>query len=148
MSETGRPAELFQLDRATCLALLTTQHVGRLIIDAAEPVIRVVNYTAFEHTVMFRSDPSPQIDAIIGTPVVFEADMVDERTRSGWSVVVRGIARDVSEHLAGLGQTAANVEPWAPGPKTCWIGIDVDDVTGRLLRGEVSATWVNPAGYV
>ena len=148
MSEDSRPAELFQLDRATCLALLTTQHVGRLIIDAATPVVRVVNYTAFEHTIMFRSDPGPQIDAIIDQPVVFEADMVDDRTRSGWSVVVRGIARDVSEHLAGLGQAAANVEPWAPGPKNVWIGIDIDDVTGRLLRGEVASTWVNPEAYM
>jgi uncharacterized protein len=148
MSDDGRPAELFQLDRATCLALLTTQHVGRLIIDAAPPVVRVINYTAFEHTIMFRSDPGPQIDAIIDQSVVFEADMVDDRTRSGWSVVVRGIARDVSEHLAGLGQTAANVEPWAPGPKNVWIGIDIDDVTGRLLRGEVTETWINPEGYM
>ena len=103
MPEASRPAELFELDRPTCLALLTTQHVGRLIIDAATPVIRVVNYTAFEHTIMFRSDPGPQIDAIVDAPVVFEADMFDERTQSGWSVVVRGIARDLSDHLAGLG---------------------------------------------
>ena len=48
MSESSRPAELYQLDRPTCLALLGTQHVGRLIIDAAAPVVRVVNYTIFE----------------------------------------------------------------------------------------------------
>ena len=72
--------------------------------------------------------------------------MVDDRTRSGWSVVVRGIARDVSEHLAGLGQAAANVEPWAPGPKNVWIGIDIDDVTGRLLRGEVDLDVGQPGG--
>ena len=96
-----------------------------------------VNYTAFEQTIMFRSDPGPQIDAIIDRPVVFEADMVDERTRSGWSVVVRGIARDESEHLAGFGLSGANVDPWAPGPKSRWIGIAIDAVTGRLLRGEV-----------
>ena len=123
MAESSRPAELYQLDRPTCLALLTTQHVGRLIIDAAAPVVRVVNYTIFEETVMFRSDPGPQIDAIVDRPVVFEADMIDDRTRSGWSVVVRGIARDHSDHLAGIGQAGATVDPWAPGPKSRWIGI-------------------------
>ena len=148
MHEASRPAELFQLDRPTCLALLTTQHVGRLIIDTATPLIRVVNYTAFEHTIMFRSDPGPQIDTILDRPVVFEVDMFDERTHSGWSVVVRGIARDLSDHLAGLGQSAANVETWAPGPKNCWIGVAIDDVTGRLLRGEVPSTWVNRQGYM
>ena len=148
MTEAARPAELFELDRPTCLALLRTQHVGRLIIDAAAPVVRVVNYTAFEQTVMFRSDPGPQIDAILDRPVVFEADMIDERTHSGWSVVVRGVARDVSDHLGGFGGSAATVEPWAPGPKSRWIGIGVDEVTGRLLRGEVAPTWVHAEGYL
>ena len=144
MSETSGPAGLYELDRPTCLALLRTQHVGRLIVDGATPVVRVVNYTAFEQTIMFRSDPGPQIDTIIDQPVVFEADMVDERTRSGWSVVVRGIARDESEHLAGFGLSGANVDPWAPGPKSRWIGIAIDAVTGRLLRGEVQPRWVAP----
>ena len=87
---------------------------------------------------MFRSDPGPQIDAIIDRPVVFEADMVDERTRSGWSVVVRGIARDESEHLAGFGLSGANVDAWAPGPKSRWIGIAIDAVTGNLFAATCS----------
>jgi hypothetical protein len=146
MPEDSPPAELFELDRPTCLALLTTQHVGRLIIDAAAPVIRVVNYAAFEHTIMFRSDPGPLIDTIVDRPVVFEADMFDERTHSGWSVVVRGTARDLSSQLAGIGQAGASIDPWAPGPKNRWFGISIDDVTGRLLRGEVPPTWVIPPG--
>jgi uncharacterized protein len=146
--EDARPAELFELDRPTCLALLTTQHVGRLIIDAATPVIRVVNYTTFEHTIMFRSDSGPQIDAIVDKPVVFEADMIDQRTHSGWSVVLHGVARDVSGHLDGFGAAGATVQPWAPGPKNRWIGIAIDEVTGRLLRGEVAPTWVNPQAYL
>jgi hypothetical protein len=144
MSESSRPAGLFELDRPTCLALLATQHVGRLIIDAAEPVIRVVNYTAFEHTIMFRTDPGPHVDDIIGHSVVFEADMVDERTRSGWSVVVRGTARDHSEHLAGLGESGASVDPWAPGPKNRWIGIAIEDVTGRRVQTAGPPTTVRP----
>jgi hypothetical protein len=138
--EPDRPAELSELDRPTCLNLLRTQHVGRLIVDAATPVIRIVNYTAFEHVIMFRSDPGPHVDDIIGHVVVFEADMVDERSRSGWSVIVRGKATDVSDHLAGLGQAGATVEPWAPGPKNRWIGIAIDDITGRLLRQQHGTT--------
>ena len=57
-------------------------------------------------------------------------------------------ARDLSDHLAGLGTSGANVDPWAPGPKNQWIGITIDDVTGRLLRGEVRPTWVNPQAYL
>jgi nitroimidazol reductase NimA-like FMN-containing flavoprotein (pyridoxamine 5'-phosphate oxidase superfamily) len=147
MDEASGPAEMFQLDRPTCVALLTTQHVGRLIIGAADPVVRVVNYTAFEHIIMFRSDPGPQIETILDHPVVFEVDMFDERTHSGWSVIVHGTARDLSDHLAGLAQSGANVEPWAPGPKNRWIGIAIDDITGRLLRGEVRPPSVDPHAY-
>ena len=146
--EADRPAELFELDRSTCLALLTTQHVGRLVTAATTPVIRVVNYTAFEHTIMFRSDPGPHLDAFLDTPVVFEADMVDPHTHSGWSVIVHGVARDVSDHLDGFGMAGAAVEPWAPGPKNRWIGIAIDEVTGRLLRGQVAPTWVSPQAYL
>jgi hypothetical protein len=148
MDEPTRPAELFQLDRPTCLALLTTQHVGRLIVNATDPIVRVVNYTAFEETLMFRTDPGPQLDAIVDHPVTFEVDMVDERTRSGWSVIVRGTAHDESDHLAGFGAAGASVDPWAPGPKSRWIAISIDEVTGRLLRGEVPPTWVTPESYM
>jgi hypothetical protein len=136
-SDKVSPAELLELDRATCLALLMTQHVGRLVTSGTPPAIRVLNYTAFEHVVMFRSDPGPNVDAIIDTPVVFEADMIDARTRSGWSVVVHGVARDVSDHLDGFALAGARVEPWVAGPKNRWVGITIEQVTGRRLRVEV-----------
>jgi uncharacterized protein len=147
ISEVGRPAELSELDRPSCLRLLRTQHVGRLIVGAAAPAVRVVNYTAFEHTIVFRSDPGPHLDDIVDDPVVFEVDMIDDRTRSGWSVVVRGIARDLSDHLAGLGQAGANVDPWAPGPKNRWIGIAIEDVTGRFLRSELRPPEIRPEAH-
>ena len=143
-----RPAELLELDRATCLALLTSQHIGRLVTDTPAAAIRVVNYTAFEHVIVFRSDRGPHIDALVEAPVVFEADMIDQRTRSGWSVVVRGVAHDVSDHLDGFGLAGATVEPWAPGPKNRWIGITIGEITGRLLRGEIVADSVSPEGYL
>jgi hypothetical protein len=94
--------------------------------------------------VVFRTDPGARVTAILGTVVVFEADMYDERTRSGWSVVVRGTARDLSS-------SAANdrpVDTWAPGPKTASIAITIEEITGRLLRGEVPASWRTPDAYL
>jgi nitroimidazol reductase NimA-like FMN-containing flavoprotein (pyridoxamine 5'-phosphate oxidase superfamily) len=146
MSEPPRPAELFQLDRQSCLALLSAQHVGRLIAAGAESPVVVVNYTLHDETVVFRADPGPRISSIIDATVVFEVDMYDERTRSGWSVVVRGTARDATAP-AGVDPDVA-VDTWAPGPKSRWIGIAVEDVTGRLLRGEVPATWVHRDAYL
>ena len=146
MTEQPRPAELFQLDRPTCLALLAAQHVGRLVVAGAESPVVVVNYTLHEETVVFRADPSPRISSILETAVVFEVDMYDERTRSGWSVLVRGTARDATASSGTDPEVA--VDTWAPGPKSRWIGIDVEDITGRLLRGEVPATWIHGDAYL
>src|SRR5581483_11023870 len=56
--------------------------------------------------------------------VTFEVDQIDERTRSGWSVLVRGLAEEVtSEHRTELIERtkATGVEPWAPGDRGHWM---------------------------
>ena len=83
------PAELFQLDQSTCLALLGVHHVGRLIVPGGDPYVIPLNYVATDGAVVFRTTRRPVIEDLIGRPVVFEVDMFDDRTRSGWSVVIR-----------------------------------------------------------
>lgn len=53
----------------------------------------------------------------------FEIDGIDETSRTGWSVIVRGVTDEVTDpsevrRLDGLG-----LEPWAPGPKAHWVHI-------------------------
>ena len=42
----------------------------------------------------------------------------------------------------------AELDTWAPGPKSSWIAIPIEEVTGRLLRGEVSSNWQHPQAYL
>ncbi len=137
---SSRAAELFQLDASTCVALLGVHHVGRLIIPGDDPYVIPVNYTVVAGEVVLRTERRPVIDAAIDHPVVFEVDMFDERTRSGWSVVVRGHARDFAAGTDRVGETGTGVAPdsWAPGHRNCVIRISADRLTGRLLRGEVT----------
>ena len=146
MSEDPRPAQLFQLDRATCLALLATQPVGRLVTGTTDSPVVVVNYVVHDDAIVFRSDTSARVAAILGATVAFEVDMYDQRTRSGWSVVVRGTARDVPGSEGAEPQP--EVDTWAPGPKSRWLRITVDEITGRLLRGEIASSWVNSDAYL
>jgi nitroimidazol reductase NimA-like FMN-containing flavoprotein (pyridoxamine 5'-phosphate oxidase superfamily) len=141
--ELERPSELFQLDRATCVMLLTTQHVGRLVIGGDEPTVVPVNYTAADGIITFRTVPDGRADTSATQPVVFEVDMFDDRTHSGWSVVVRGELTHVSadEHHA-------DVESWAPGERDRWMIVPVETVTGRLLRGAVDAPAQPAGGYL
>jgi nitroimidazol reductase NimA-like FMN-containing flavoprotein (pyridoxamine 5'-phosphate oxidase superfamily) len=128
-------AELFQLDRATCLALLATQDVGRLVVvEDGQPHLIPVNYSLVDGSVVFRRDDDGR--ASTTGPVVFEVDQLDGRTRSGWSVIARGSAHDLDAEE--IGQLGERVTAWAPGLKERWIRIEVDEVTGRLLRGGVT----------
>ena len=148
--EAPRAADLFQLDRATCLALLTVQHVGRLVVPGEQPRIITVNYVLVDETIVFRVDVGSASEQIVDRAVAFEVDMVDERTRSGWSVVARGVGAIATtrDGEALVGDRRIRVESWAPGAKERWLTIAVGEVTGRLLRGEVAPTWVNEQSYL
>jgi uncharacterized protein len=54
-------------------------------------VIFPLNYVFDQGGVVFRTDPGTRLEAAAdAAPVAFELDAVDEATRTGWSVVVRG----------------------------------------------------------
>jgi nitroimidazol reductase NimA-like FMN-containing flavoprotein (pyridoxamine 5'-phosphate oxidase superfamily) len=90
-----RDACLEELTDTECHNLLAERHLGRLAeVDAQDPVIFPVNYVFDQGSVVFRTDPGAKLDAAADdTPVAFEVDAVDEGTRTGSSVVVRGCER-------------------------------------------------------
>jgi nitroimidazol reductase NimA-like FMN-containing flavoprotein (pyridoxamine 5'-phosphate oxidase superfamily) len=146
---SARPAELFQLDESTCLALLGVHHVGRLIVPGDDPYVIPLNYVASDGAVVVRTERRPVIEEVVGRFVVFEVDMYDDRTRSGWSVVVRGRARDVSAEIdVGAESSRAVPRTWVPGPRDFVIRIEPERVTGRLLRGALDPPSVDGRGYL
>ena len=148
--EEPRPAELFDLSVELCCSLLSTQQVGRLVLAGPEPYVVPVNFAVVSGGVVFRSEPGPRLDRMEGHRVVFEVDDHDDRTRSGWSVVVRGTAHEITLDVAAQAGDArwGTVQPWAPGPKACWVRIEIETITGRVLRGAVLPTWVHDQAYL
>ncbi|HEU5483785.1 MAG TPA: pyridoxamine 5'-phosphate oxidase family protein, partial [Microlunatus sp.] len=65
-------------------------------------------------------------------PVAFEVDDIDDFLEAGWSVVVSGTAELLSEEelvrLRGDGP-----EPWVEGPRTLFVAIPIDQISGRQL---------------
>jgi len=135
--------ELFQLDRWTCFALLTTQHVGRLVIGGDEPYVVPMNYSVTDGVITLRTSPDTVAATTGARRVAFEVDMFDDRTHSGWSVVVHG-------RLVALPSDAdhVGVESWAPGGRDHWMIVPIDGITGRLLRGSVDRRDADAAGYL
>ena len=142
MVAVERDAELLALDRSTCMTLLRTQPVGRLVVPGDDARVLPVNFVVADDTIVISVEVGGTVDAAAGRDVLFEVDMVDDRTRSGWSVVVRGRLTVASE------QPAATAAPWVPGPHDRTMLVAVDEVTGRLLRGAVEALDRPPGGYL
>jgi len=93
-----RRRALRELSRARCLELLATTAVGRVGVSVrALPVILPVSYALIGEQVILRTAPGTKLEAAAHRHVVaFEADRYDPRGAWGWSVLVQGVASEVT----------------------------------------------------
>jgi hypothetical protein len=124
-------AELEELSRDECLALLAGHSVGRIAVVGADglPFVVPVNYELAGETVVFRTGTGTKFDALNRHPVAFEIDMIDPLHHIGWTVLVQGVAHEASPHELG----PVNVEPWL-GPRHHWIQVVPRYINGRRIR--------------
>lgn len=131
------------LDELTCWALLASAPVGRIgvVVDGAAeiyPVNHVVDRQPNGAlTVVFRTDPGTKLAGLAATPdVCFQADDLDHDRRRGWSVLVKGHARQVRQLTDPDERDRVEHIPvgtWDSGPKRHWIRIEPTEVTGRRI---------------
>ena len=118
--------------------MLASQRFGRLAVNAGEgaPIIRPVNFLfddAFQ-SVVFRTASGYKLHALIrSTEAAFEIDGIDERTQTGWSVIVRGVTAEVTNPSALRRLERLGLESWAPGPKHHWLQIRAWTMLGRRI---------------
>jgi nitroimidazol reductase NimA-like FMN-containing flavoprotein (pyridoxamine 5'-phosphate oxidase superfamily) len=116
-----------------CLALLATTPLGRIVFtDRALPAIQPVNFILVDGDVVIRTSPESRLaTAARDTVVAFEVDDFDAAERTGWSVVLIGKARTVTDpgELAAL--RGLPLAPWAPGPRGHYIRIHPEIISGR-----------------
>ena len=123
------------LSPSECLALLSQTTVGRIGASiGALPVILPVRFVLFGETVLFRTIPGTQLDAAtIGAVIAFQADFYDPAGPTAWSVLLQGIASEVSGQA-----TMAHSVPIAPwgdaGSPGRLVQIDTALVSGRRFR--------------
>ena len=125
-----------ELERQECMLLLAKAPVGRIVhTRQALPAVLPVNFALdTDGAVLVRTSAASElVRAIDGAVVAFEADEVDAAAHSGWSVVVTGPARvitDPAEH-ARLSRTGPS--SWVPFPREVFVRIEPELVTGREL---------------
>ena len=132
-------ARLVDLDPRECLERLHGSRVGRAaVIVEGQPHIVPVNYTAGDDgTVVFRTGVDTVLTRVDLQRVAFEIDGIDEAARSGWSVCVHGVGRELTtlDDPASARLRALTVDVWAPGDRSRMFAIEPLEITGRRLEG-------------
>ncbi|MFJ6384902.1 pyridoxamine 5'-phosphate oxidase family protein [Kitasatospora sp. NPDC092039] len=127
------------LERAECLDLLAGVPLGRVVFtESALPAIRPVNHIVADGAIIIRTHDGAALTTVTagtdapGVVVAYEADAIDLDTRLGWSVVVTGYARLVTEpdRLRHYRQV---LRPWMDAPMDYTVRIQPELVTGFRL---------------
>ncbi|MGW4894052.1 pyridoxamine 5'-phosphate oxidase family protein [Kitasatospora sp. NPDC004240] len=136
------PRHLEPLQRAEALRLLGSVPFGRVVFTAqALPAIRPVNHLLVDDVVVIRThDGAALTTAALGADtdgvvVAYEADAIDPVTRLGWSVVVTGYARAVTDPHR-LAHYQRLLRPWVNASMDHTVAIRPDLVTGYRLLAE------------
>jgi transcriptional regulator with XRE-family HTH domain len=123
------------MEREECLRLLEPGGVGRIAMTSGDQlVVLPVNYAVHDGQVVFRTAPATVLAHLADGPVAFEIDRIDDGMREGWSVLVTGRARVLTEpelHVLAAGVT---VEPWAGGARDLYVAVEPENITGRRIR--------------
>jgi nitroimidazol reductase NimA-like FMN-containing flavoprotein (pyridoxamine 5'-phosphate oxidase superfamily) len=139
---------LHELTRAEAMALLASVQIGRLVFThQALPAIRPVNHLIEEGKIVIGLTPGSAIAATSGaggTVVAYEADVLDPDQRTGWTVIIVGVARLESDADAAERYRRA-LQPWLSGAMQDVVTISSDVVTGYRLIPPQSASAIIPA---
>lgn len=150
MTLSEHPLE--ELDHYEMLQLLSRSEVGRLVvIENHFPLVFPVNYRMDGNIVVFRSHPGTKLHAANHHNVAFHVDHIDPDTRSGWSILIQGVAEDSTDH-----RTTPNIErarqleirPWAHGEKPRLVRIIPIRMTGRRLAAHEVEWSTDARGYL
>ncbi len=134
---TNGEAVLDTLSYEECMVRLRSRTIGRLGLTVGYyPQIIPVNYRMDDFVVVFRTHIGTTLLAAKHANVCFQIDEFNHDDHTGWSVLVRGMAEDVTDRtrdpITERGRRL-DVTPWAPGDKPRIVRIVPAWVSGRIL---------------
>jgi nitroimidazol reductase NimA-like FMN-containing flavoprotein (pyridoxamine 5'-phosphate oxidase superfamily) len=132
-------AQLEELSEAECRFLLGLGAVGRIGFVAPDglPTVLPVNYRLLNDDtglwIVVRTRPGRVIDRA-PRHVAFEIDGIDHDHQQGWSVLVRGLLRQLDNNEIELLSTRFDPHPWPHEGRTSWVAIKPQTISGRRLQ--------------
>lgn len=125
-----------EITKEECLELLQTKaKVGRVaFIEDGRPMVLPVNYRADPEAVVFCTADGSKLRYLKdGAPAAFEIDAARSANHSGWSVVVQGTAREVTDEDELYELRHGPLRSWATDVSEHWIRISIDRISGRKI---------------
>ena len=118
-----------------CWQLLGEQRLGRLgIAIKNEPEIFPVNYVVDGRSIVFLTAEGTKFAAaVLGGAVAFEVDDAHPELHSGWSVMIRGTAKEIDRLDDIVAAEELPLAPWSSGTKTRYVRIQPHVVSGRRI---------------
>ena len=112
------------------MRLLAGVSYGRIVFtEAALPAIRPVNHLIDDGQIVIRAQLSTNSAGVV---VAYEADELDPGEHTGWSVVVTGIARTITDP-ARLSRYRDALPSWVDGETDTLLTIEPSIVTGTQI---------------
>jgi uncharacterized protein len=138
--------EFLRLDRSESLRLLGTAQVGRLIFTVnALPAVRLMNFAVVDGLIVVRTAADTTVARKVDDVIVaLEADDLDVSTSSGWSVVVTGRARRVSDPDLIARYRNVSLTPWAAGERDQFLTITMEMLEGRRVSRPAESGELGP----
>ncbi|WP_246350460.1 pyridoxamine 5'-phosphate oxidase family protein [Nocardia barduliensis] len=130
---------MVEIEQTESLRLLASARYGRVVFTRdALPAIRPANHLFDGGMVLIRTRLLAPLASTLGTApgvvVAYQADDIDPVGRMGWSVVVTGFARPVTDPKL-VARCERLLAPWGDPTTTFVIGIEPTIVKGvRLIE--------------
>jgi len=120
------------LDREECLELLATASMGRVALSAnALPTVLPVSFRLMGDRIVFRTAGRGSTPHV----VAFQVDDIDPQSHVGWSIVVTGVAHQVTDP-SELAEMESAVPPeWTAGDEARLVALSLERVVGHRLVG-------------
>lgn len=132
-----RPRQAVELTESESWRFLGSVSIGRVVFtERAMPAIRPVNHYVDDRHIIIRTHAGASIasQAMDGTVVCYEADDIHPSRHTGWSVIVTGLARLVTD-AAEIARHSSAVQPWVAGDMNQVISIEPHIISGIRLVG-------------
>jgi nitroimidazol reductase NimA-like FMN-containing flavoprotein (pyridoxamine 5'-phosphate oxidase superfamily)/DNA-binding XRE family transcriptional regulator len=136
IGKAARHPELIEMSAEESRQRLSTHGVGRLAATTPDgPLVVPLNYSVLDGEITFRTAADTAAAHAVGTDVAFEVDHIDEALSAGWSVLVRGRARAVTDpDTVRRLEELAYSGPWAGGERLLWVCVDPVAISGRRIE--------------